>query len=70
MYLTLVPAYGRDYPSAKAVREAWAAGKDFEICDMFSQYDGRKINKNDDVPAGTKFNIRYKNRTQVCVIPK
>jgi len=70
MYLTLVPAYGRDYTSAKAVREAWAAGKDFQICDMSSRYDGAKINKDNDAPAGTKFQIRYKKLTQICTIPK
>lgn len=28
-YKTLVPAYGRDYKTGKAVKEAFEAGKDF-----------------------------------------
>jgi hypothetical protein len=33
-YLSAIPAYGRDYKSAKAVREDWKAGKDFLIQDI------------------------------------
>ena len=29
--LMLVPAYGRDYANAKAVKADWVAGKDFTI---------------------------------------
>ena len=29
--MTLVPAYGRDYKSAAAVKADWQAGKDFRI---------------------------------------
>ena len=29
--ITLVPAYGRDYKSAKAAEADWQAGKDFQI---------------------------------------
>ena len=29
--MTLVPAYGRDYKSAAAVKADWEAGKDFQI---------------------------------------
>lgn len=57
-YVSAVPAYGRDYKSAKAVREDWAAGKDFLIQD---------INK-DDKPADMVLNIRYKRLTQVCMV--
>lgn len=63
-YVTAVPAYGRDYKSAKAVKEDWAAGKDFLIQDMMrSGY----VNK-DDKPAGMTLNIRYKNLTQVVSV--
>lgn len=63
-YLSAIPAYGRDYKSAKAVREDWDAGKDFLIQDMV---ESGYINK-DDKPADLTLNIRYKNLTQVCVI--
>ena len=63
-YLSATPAYGRDYKSAKAVREDWAAGKDFLIQDM--RHSGY-INISDK-PAGVTLNIRYKNQTQICVI--
>lgn len=69
MYLTLVPAYGRDYKSKKAVQADWDAGKDFLIQDISSPHDGRYINKEDAASLkGTTFNIRYKSLTQVAVI--
>jgi len=30
-YLQAVPAYGRDYPTAEEILEAWEAGKDFRF---------------------------------------
>ena len=67
MFLTLVPAYGRDYKSGKEVKADWEAGKDFQINDMSSPDDGRYINKADAKP-GQSFNIRYKKLTQIVVI--
>ncbi len=64
IYVSAVPAYGRDYKSAKAVREDWAAGKDFLIQDM--QHSGY-VNK-DDKPADMQLNIRFSNLTKVAVI--
>jgi hypothetical protein len=66
-YLTVVPAYGRDYKSQKEVKEAWAAGHDFLIADASSPDNGRYVNK-DDAVKGITFNIRYKGNTEVCVI--
>lgn len=67
--MTLTPAYGRDYTSSKAVKEAWAAGKDFIVADFLDPYCGKPINKEDAVSAGLKtVNIRYKKLTQVCVV--
>ena len=59
MYLTLTPAYGRDYKSGKEVQADWDAGKDFVINNAFSPDDGRYINKTDAKP-GMVLNIRYK----------
>ena len=39
--MLVVPAYGRDYKSAKAAKADWKAGKDFIINDFFSHYDGK-----------------------------
>jgi hypothetical protein len=64
--MTLTPAYGRDYKSAKEVKADWNANKDFVIADIVGGNAGRMINKQ-QAPAGT-YNIRYKKLTQVCVI--
>jgi hypothetical protein len=69
MYLECTPSYGRDYKSAKEVKEAYAAGKDFTIA-TFGRDMGRQINKQDaeNDKGITALNIRYKRLTQVCVI--
>lgn len=67
MYITLVPAYGRDYKSGKAVQADWDANKDFLICDMFSPWDGKPINK-EQATVGCTYNIRYKGKTQIKAI--
>jgi len=61
----LVPAYGRDYKTKKAVKEAWDAGKDFRIADMSSPDDGRYTSKSDW--EGKHVAIRYKGLTEVAV---
>lgn len=63
---TLVPAYGRDYTSAKAVKADWAAGKDFIVVDFFDHYDGKAVNKQDADREGMSVMIRY-NRLQKMV---
>lgn len=63
-YVTALPAYGRNYGTAKQVREAWLAGKDFQIADMFSGQDGRYVNK-DDLPAGWVLQVRYNNARDI-----
>jgi hypothetical protein len=68
MYLTVVPAYGRDYKSQKAVRADWNAGKDFRICDMSSPYDGKYVNHG-DLPADTKLQVRFANLTKSMILP-
>jgi len=68
--MTLVPAYGRDYTSAKAVKADWDAGKDFIIRDISSRYDGSYINKQDaerDM-KGQSLTFRYKRLAQIVVI--
>lgn len=67
-YITLQPAYGRDYKSKKDLLADWDAYKDFQINCFMHPDDGRYINKEDAEKTGGVFNIRYKNLTQVCVI--
>ena len=63
MRLTVIPAYGRDYKSAKAVKADFGANKDFMICDMSSPDDGRYINADDMKPGDTLY-IRYARNTK------
>ena len=63
MRLTAIPAYGRDYKSAKAVKADFAANKDFLICDMFSPDDGRYINA-EQLKPGDTLSIRYARNTK------
>lgn len=64
-YLTLIPAYGRDYKSKKEVLADWNADKDFIIADFSHPYDGKPMNQRDAEP-GITYNIRYKKLTQIC----
>lgn len=68
-YLTVIGAYGRDYTSKKEVMADWDAGKDFQIDDMSSRWDGSMINKEQQT-ADMVINVRYKNKRQVCPIRK
>ena len=43
--MTLTPAYGRDYKTAKAAKADWNDNKDFVVSDFFSPWDGQYINK-------------------------
>jgi hypothetical protein len=65
--MTLTPAYGRDYKSAKAAKEDFNADKDFIIADISSPYDGRPVNKS-QLPKGTSVTLRFKRQTQVAVV--
>ncbi len=55
-HLTVLPAYGRDYKSAKTAKADWKAGKDFIIADMFNPYDGKPCSINDGFPVTIRFN--------------
>jgi hypothetical protein len=68
MHTTLIPSYGRDYQTEAEVLAAWNAGKDFTIHTIGHTFDGAQINKEDAESTGGVFNIRYKGKTEVCVI--
>lgn len=65
MTITLVPAYGRDYTSKKAALADFNAGKDFQIADMSSPWDGKYASIRD--LSGYTVNIRYKQLRNVLV---
>ena len=65
MYPTLTPAYGRDYKSAKAAREAFLGGADF----VLHSYQGTTYaNVNDLRAEYGAVNIRYAKNRKVCVV--
>ena len=64
-YLTLTPAYGRDYKSQKAVKADWGANKDFVIATLGHP---TYINKQDADRDGAKVMIRYNNLTKITNI--
>lgn len=62
--MTVTPAYGRDYKSAKAVREAWESGQDFVIAAPLEE-SGRYVNRED---YGGSVTVRYGRLRKVTVI--
>jgi len=65
--MTLVPAYGRDYKSAKAVKEDWVAGRDFQISDISSQNNGSYTSKRDS-DCFASVTIRYSKLTKAVIV--
>ena len=63
-YLSLTPAYGRDYKSAREVTQAFLDGKDFEIASMFGSFGGRYCSVR-DFAQGVTVSIRYNRLTRV-----
>lgn len=69
MRITVTPAYGRDYSSQKAAREAWQSGKDFIIADIQNPWSGKPINLQDARSAGIEtVNVRYAKLRKVLPI--
>ena len=54
----LIPAYGRDYKSAKAVKADWQAGKDFIVSDISHPYDMKPVSIR-DLKQDSYVLIRY-----------
>jgi hypothetical protein len=59
MFKTLIPAYGRDYKSAKAAKECFLGGNDWIIADISDPYDGKPCSIR-DFESGTGITLRYK----------
>ena len=68
--LTLIPAYGRDYKSGKAVKADWEDNKDFIIQSFGHPYDGKYINKKDAETINPKaeFMIRFKQNRNFVIV--
>jgi len=67
MYTTLIPAYGRDYSTAKAAKADWKAGKDFIIANIFDPYDGKPMSIR-DTQQGDKFMLRFHRLTKTALV--
>lgn len=67
MNTTLVPAYGRDYKTRKAVFTDWEAGKDFLISDFHSPWDGKAANK-EQFNVGDRIQFRFDSLRKTAVI--
>jgi hypothetical protein len=61
MDIHALPAYGRDYKSAAAVKADWAAGKDF-LCAL----TGRYLSVRDNVP--NEVWVRYARMTKLVKV--
>ena len=63
--MNLIPAYGRDYKSKKAVQADLDANKDFQIADISSRWNGSYVNKEQLVSQGiTQVFVRYQKLTK------
>ena len=67
MFKTLIPAYGRDYRSAKAAKECFLSGNDWIIADITDPYDGKPCSVRDFEP-GTGITLRYKKLASLTVV--
>ena len=68
-YIGVIPAYGRDYKSKKALVEDWNEGKDFIVYDFASPHSGIYINVQDAKRvAPVTIHARYNNNRHVAVI--
>jgi deoxyxylulose-5-phosphate synthase len=66
-FLTVIPAYGRDYKSAKAAKEDWHSGKDF-IESTSNRYISRAELTNEHTNQFAKpieVMVRYKKLTMI-----
>tara|TARA_Y100000310_G_C20296865_1_gene629841 strand:- start:22 stop:234 length:213 start_codon:yes stop_codon:yes gene_type:complete len=69
MYITIVPTYGRDYKNKSDLMKDFNNNRDFKVCDMFSQWNNKSVNKNDLKGHYKSVKIRY-NKLQKIIIVK
>ena len=64
---TVIPAYGRDYKSAKDTEKDFRDGKDFVIADISNRWDGKYCSIR-DFAVGDQIKIRYKGLRNVTIV--
>ncbi len=62
-YLTVTPAYGRDYRSKKEALADWEAGQDFINTGPGGTYVSKR-----DIGPGVIVSIRYKRLTEIAQV--
>ena len=68
MYVSVVPAYGREYKTQAEVVAGFKAGHDFRVVDVFHG-GGRYVNIR-DLPPGEKLDVHYgKNGSKRLIVP-
>lgn len=68
--ITVVPAYGRDYKSKKAVIQALEGNLDFRIQDISSEYDGSYVSLGELKGSPyTHIRVRYNSIRDVMLYP-
>jgi len=65
-WITVGPAYGKDYKSQKEVMDAYHSGADFQVLDAFSG-GGSYVSKGDH-PEGAHLTVRYNKNMRTHVI--
>lgn len=64
-YSELIPAYGRDYKSAKLAKADFLAGKDFELASIFA---GGRYCSIADFEPGQAVLVRFDNLRKVAPV--
>ena len=65
MTITMTPAYGRDYKSAKAAKESWYGGDDWIINDITNRWDGKPATRKE---LNETVKLRYDGLKKVIVV--
>ena len=66
MFLSLIPAFGRDYKTAKACLADWLADKDFVIACIGHPYDGKPANRSSFSSREIeKITLRFNRQTKM-----
>ena len=66
--ITMIPAYGRDYNSVRAVKKALKDHTDFRVQDVSSKWDGMVGNLRDLKNEGhAEVKIRYSKLNKVTI---
>ena len=66
-FITVVPAYGRDYGKQEAAVADWEAGKDFRIDTVGHRYDGKYMSCRDKT-EDMQVTIRFANSRRTVVV--